>query len=169
MATGTLVNGATALNDTITLAKQSDTVLTLNTAAKYVEKNVQLTINAPAATPDFDGGALNNKSATATFTNATTSATDTSGVVIQAKGAAGRDAVLFNGALNGWVVKSDNAVASSAIASSEWNGTTYYLTGVELSAPATGTRAFSITVPNGNESPVSFTFTVDANGNTTIT
>ena len=165
MATGTLVNGATTLNDTITLAKQSDTVLTLNTAAKYVEKNVQLTINAPAASPSFDGGALNNKAATATFTNMTTSSTDTSGVAIQAAGAAGRDAVLYNGAVNGWVIASDNASASAAVSTENWTGTTYYATGVTLG----NGKTFDITVPNGANATVTFRFTVDANGNTTVT
>lgn len=168
MASGKLINGTT-LNETFELEKRTGTLLQLATLGNYVNKNIAVTISAPLATPAFDGGDLTNKAATATFTNATTSATDTSGVAIQAKGAAGRAAVQYNGAVDGWVSANDDAVASAAVASSEWNGTTYYLSGVELSAPATGTRAFSITVPNGDESPVSFTFTVDANGNTTIT
>lgn len=164
MASGTLINGAT-LNGTFTLNKQNNTLITLDTAGKYLQKAVQLTLNAQTASPSFDGGALNNKSATATFTNATTSATNTSGVAIQAKGAAGRDALLYNGAVEGWVSANDDAVASAAVASSEWNGTTYYLTGITLG----NSKTFDITVPNGASSPVTFRFAVDASGNTTVT
>lgn len=40
----TLINGDT-LYDTITIAKQSGTVVTLETSAKYIEKNIRLTLN----------------------------------------------------------------------------------------------------------------------------
>lgn len=163
MATGTLVNGET-LNGTFTLSKQNGTTITLNTQDKFNAKNVSLTFNAQSASPAFDGGALNNQSASAVFTNMTTSTTDTSGVVIATKGTAGRDAVLYNGAVNGWVSVADNTIASSAVNSTTWNGTTYYATGVTLSAG----KSFSVTVPNGDDSFVTFTFTVDANGNTTV-
>lgn len=45
---------------------------------------------------------------------------------------------------------------------------TYYIQGVTLTIPSSGTRQFDITVPNGN-STVTFHFSVDANGNTSIT
>ena len=164
MADGTLINGE-AWQGTFTLDKQNNTLLTLGTANKFISKLISLTLNARSATPAFDGGALNNKAATAAFTNMTTSSTDTSGVAIQAKGTAGRDAVLFNGAVDGWVTKSDNAEASGAVSASTWNGTTYYATGVTLG----NGKAFDITVPDGTNSTVTFHFSVDAEGNTTIT
>lgn len=164
MATGTLIND-TNYAGSFELGKRTGTLLTLQTLGQYLSKNVALTLSAQSATPAFDGGALNNKSATATFTNATTSTTNTSGVAIQAKGAAGRDALLYNGAVEGWVSANDNAVASAAVASSEWNGTTYYLTGVTLG----NSKTFDITVPNGASDPVTFRFIVDASGNTTVT
>lgn len=40
----TLINGDT-LHDTITIVKQSGTVVTLETGAKYIEKNIRLTLN----------------------------------------------------------------------------------------------------------------------------
>ena len=164
MLAETLINGDT-LNGTIQIGRQSGTPITLGTSQKYIQKNIVLNISAKPAAPSFDGGALNSKSASATFTNATTSATNTSGVAIQTKGTAGRDAVLYNGAVEGWVSKTDNATASAAIASSEWNGTTYYLTGITLG----NSKTFDITVPNGTSNPVTFRFTVDASGNTTVT
>lgn len=158
-----LTNGTT-LNDTINLIKQSGTLITLNTAQQYVEKNIALTIAATSATPQFNGGALNDKDATATFTNASTSLTNTSGIQIQTHGTASRDNVLYNGAVNGWVNVENNTIASPALTSSTWNGTTYYLTGVTL----TNGKSFNITVPNGDNDTVTLNFTVDANGNTTI-
>lgn len=167
-STGNLINGET-LYGSFELGKRTGTLLTLETLGKYLDQKIELSLSAQSASPSFDGGALNSKAATATFTNLTTSATNTSGVEIQAIGAAGRDAVLYDGAVNGWVAASDNDPVSAAVATESWNGTKYYVTGVTLATPTTGTHSFSITVPNGNESPVSFTFTVDANGNTTIT
>ena len=155
----------TNLTDTFELSKQTGSVITLQTNGCYVNGNIALTVNAKGASPAFDGGELNNKGASATFTNMTTSSSDTSGIAILAKGTAGRNAVLYNGAVNGWVSKSDNTSASAAVASSTWNGTTYYATGVTL----TNGKSFNITVPNGSSGTVTFHFSVDANGNTTIT
>ena len=152
-----------------TLTKQFGTVITLDTEGSYCNADIDITVNATAASPSFDGGALNNKAASATFTNASTSSTNTSGVSIQTKGSAGRDAVLYNGAVNGWVNASDNATALAAANSSEWNGAAYYLTGVTIEAPASGNRTFSVTVPNGGNGTITFNFTVDSDGNTTIT
>jgi len=97
-------------------------------------------MDVATAEPAFDGGALNNKGATAEFTNVTTSNTN-NGISVLAKGTAGRDAVLYNGAVEGWVSKEDNATASAAVASSTWNGTTYYITGVTVPVD----KPFSVT------------------------
>lgn len=158
-------SSSTPWNKTLTIEKQSGAKVTLATATKYVEEDIELTLNVKTAIPAFDGGELNNKTATATFTNMTTSSTNTSGVAILAKGTAGRNAVLYNGAVSGWVSQSDNASASAAIASSTWDGTTYYATGVTL----TNGKSFSVTVPNGANGNITFNFSVDADGNTTIT
>ena len=163
MADGTLVNGET-LHGTFTLDKQTGTTLQLNVRNNYVPKNVVLYLAAQLDEPAFDGGALTDKGASAVFTNLTTSSTNTSGIAIQAKGTAGRAAVLYNGAVNGWVSKADNTSVLAAESATTWGGTTYYATGVTL----TNGKAFDITVPNGN-STVTFHFAVDASGNTTIT
>jgi hypothetical protein len=47
--------------------------------------------------------------------------------------------------------------------------TTKYLSGVKLEAPASGTRSFTITVPNGSTTAfIDFVFTVDSSGNVTV-
>ena len=61
------------------------------------------------ANPAFDGGTLSGGS-TATFSNITTSNTN-NGILIQTKYTASRTAILYNGAVNGWVTKADNASA----------------------------------------------------------
>lgn len=155
----------TNLAGSIQLTQQAGTIVTLKTNDKYVDGDIALTLSAKTASPSFDGGELNNTSASATFTNMTTSNTDTSGIIILTEGTAGRDAVLYNGAVNGWVSKNDNTPALTAATSSTWNGTTYYATGVTL----TNGKSFSITVPNGSNGTITFNFSVDSNGNTTIT
>ena len=118
-----------ATSGTINVSQGS--IITLQTAGTYVPSNIELTMNVATANPAFDGGALNNKNATAEFTNITTSNTN-NGISILTKGTAGRDAVLYNGAVNGWVSKTDNTVASAAVDASTWNGTTYYITGINV-------------------------------------
>ena len=41
--------------------------------------------------------------------------------------------------------------------------------GIEILTPTSGTNSFYITVPNGSNDTVTFTFTVDSAGNTVIT
>lgn len=113
------------------------------TSAGYLPEN-EVIASMDTVTPVFKGGALNNKGASATGTNATLETTNNSGISILAKGTAGRDAVLYDGAVSGYVSASDNTVASAAVASSTWNGTTYYVK--------------NVTVPSGK------TFTVTNNG-----
>ena len=155
----------TSWNSSITINKQTGTKATLSTANTYVNKNIELVLNVKTASPTFSGGALNNKNASASFTNMTTSTENTSGVIISTKGTAGRDALIYDNSIDGWVSKSNNTVASNAISTSNWDGLTYYATGIIL----TNGKSFNITVPNGNEETITFHFSVDSNGNTTVT
>lgn len=127
-----------ATSGTINVSQGS--VVTLQTAGTYVPSNIELTMNVATASPVFDGGALNNKGATAAFTNVTTSSTN-NGISILAKGTAGRTAVQYNGAVNGWVSVANDTVASAAVSASTWNGTTYYITGINVPVD----KPFSIT------------------------
>ena len=118
------------------------------------------------ANPAFDGGALNSKAATATFTNVTTSTTN-NGISVLAKGTAGRDAVLYNGAVEGWVSKADNATASGSVSASTWNGTTYYITAITV--PVNKPFAITTTADTELDSTSTLTVTNNAFRNTTIT
>ena len=114
-----------------TISVSQGSVITLQTAGTYMPSNIELTMNVATATPAFDGGELTGKTASATFTNITTSDTN-NGISILTKGTAGRAAVLYNGAVNGWVSKADNDTASAAVSASTWDGTTYYVTGITV-------------------------------------
>ena len=131
-------------------------------------------MDVATANPAFDGGALTNKAATATFTNITTSDTD-NGISVLTKGTAGRAAVQYNGAVSGWVEKEDNNVASAAVAASTWDGTTYYITGVTVPTDKTFTvttqadtaldSTSTLTINNSANRQVSIT----NNGSTAVT
>ena len=153
------------LAGSVTVTKRTGTVVTFDTNTKYVPKNIALTIDAQAATPKFDGGGVTGTPSGA-YTNATISDTDTSGAKVVASAKYNRAAVLYNGAVDGWVNKSDNAATEVTALSNQTLGTpeTKYITGVDIKA----SKMFNITVPNGN-STVTLNFAVDANGNVLVT
>lgn len=161
------LNNDSSWTGTITLTKQSGTLLTLSTDDKYVDRDVELTLNATAATPSFSGGVASGNS----YVNATNASISTSvnnsGIVLESEYSYSTTAVSYDGNVNGWVTESDGTVIVSS-SSGSGNGTSYYLNGVTLTAPATGERTFTITVPNGTNDTITFTFNVDSNGNTTI-
>ena len=147
-----------------TITSGGGKTVTLDTDGKYVAKDIAITMVPQAATPKFDGGTLSG-SASGAYTNATTSTTDTSGVKVVANAKASRTAVLYNGAVNGWVNKADNAATEvTAISNQALTPETKYIIGVDIKA----SKNFNITVPNGTES-LTFNFAVDANGNVLVT
>ena len=155
------------LAGSITITKGNGTVVTFDTDTKYVPTDIALTINAQAATPKFDGGGVTGTPSGA-YTNATTSTTDTSGVKVVASAKYNRAAVLYNGAVNGWVNKADNAATEVTALSNQALGTpeTKYITGVSIGT----TKNFNITIPNGGTTPnLTLNFAVDSNGNVVVT
>lgn len=147
----------------IVLTQQNNTVIKLQTNTQYVTKNIELTVNAQTASPVFDGGAVSGAAAAA-YTNATTTSTNSSGVVVTASATASRAAVLYNGAVDGWVNKADNTTASAAVTNQALTSETKYIKGVNI----INEKNFDITVPNGALT-VTFNFAVDAEGNVLVT
>lgn len=159
----------TNLAETFELQQQSGTVLTLKTKETYVDDDIVLTLNAKAAAPTFSAAPTGSSTATSSTANISNS-TNKSGVSIQTKYAINSVGISYNSYANGWINKAANTpTGSSTTAKAATNGTVYYINGVTLTAPTTGTRSFEITVPNGTNNTVKFTFTIDSNGNTTIT
>lgn len=158
---------STNLTGTITVSKATGTKVTLDTDHKYLNKDIELTINAQTATPAFTGGGVSG-TASVSATNATISdSTNNSGVSIVASGSAIRAQVTYNGAVGGWVTKANGAEALAAGDATALTNKTYYINGVTLTKPSSGTRSFSITVPDGNNT-VTFVFSVDSSGNVII-
>lgn len=150
----------------IVLTKQFDTVLTLPLSGLYSDKNAEFTIEAASGVPTFSGGALTG-STTITGTSCDiSSSTNNSGISVAATCAVTRAEVDYASDVEGWLSceTGDTAYASGSqnIASG-----TYYINGVTLTAPASGSISFSITVPNGN-STTTFIFNVDSNGNVVV-
>ena len=81
--------------------------------------------------------------------------------MIQPSGLLNRAAV--NSIVSSGLVNND--VKLSNIINQQCNGNTQYLTGVTLTAG----KQFNVTVPNGENDTITFHFSVDENGNTTIT
>lgn len=112
---GTITNFDTDINDyTVGAAKATTTYIPITTA-----------------TPAFDGGALTVNSSLSYSSNVQHSTTN-NGISISSTGSASRAAVLYNGAVHGWVDKSDNATALAATSSNttQATATTEYITGI---------------------------------------
>ena len=168
MASNPYVNKVIYGSDTlIDLSEDTVTGAAMRSGYKAHDKSgAPITGTMSTVTPRFSGGTLNGSSATATLTNITTSQTDVSGVKLQANATATRATMLYSVSA-GYIASRTNATAMSSNTKS-WSGTTYYLSGVTLETPESGTREFSITVPNGDEGNITFRFVTDAGGNTTI-
>lgn len=121
------------------------------------------------ASPSFSGGALSGKNASASATNALISdTTNNSGIVIQASGTATRSAITYGSNTKGWIDKSSGDEAMPSGVAETWLGTSYYINGITIVSPESGTRTFAITLPNGENDTITLTVTVYANGDWSI-
>lgn len=92
------------------------------------------------ASPAFDGGGISGSVGSITGSNVTLSDTD-NGISVTAAASAARAAVLYNGAVNGYVIKADNAEALAATTSNTaLTGLTKYITSIYVPA----SKSFSI-------------------------
>lgn len=159
-----LVNSENALNSNFELSIATGLEpwkkIILNTKEKYLNKDIKLVFNHTFPNVSLSGGEisgiLNLNSANASFSDS-----NISGVMIQPSGLLNRatvNSVASDGLIN-------NDIGLSNIVNQQCNGNTQYLTGVTLTAG----KQFNITVPNGENDTITFHFSVDENGNTTIT
>ena len=115
------------------------------------------------ASPSFTGGTISG-TATATGDSCSISnSTNSSGISITATGVASRAAVVYNSAVSGWVEKSSNDNALSSVNDQNLTSTTYYINGVTLSAPSSGTRTFTVTTSDGVDS-LTTTYLINSDG-----
>ena len=124
------------------------------TSGEFTATNATTTVGANAssttyvkiktATPAFDGGAISGSVTDITGSNVTLSNSN-EGIAITSTASAGRAAVLYNGAVAGWVSKADNATALAATTSNtSLTSKTKYITAISL--PPTQTNNFTVTM-----------------------
>ena len=119
------------------------------------------------ATASFSGTNAVTPSASVSGSNVTLSNTD-NGIAVTATGGGTATASASANATSGGYIPNNATIASGSInAPSQTTTASSFISGVTLQAPQSGTRSFSVTVPNGN-STQTVTFTVDANGNVTV-
>ena len=107
-------------------------------------------------------------SASVTGTNVTLSNIN-NGVSITATGGGTASASVSAASTQaGYIPNNTTLDTQTVAASSQTTTATSYISGVTLTAPSSGTRTFSITVPNGNTT-ATFVFNVDSSGNVTVT
>lgn len=159
-----LVNSENALNSNfelgITTGLEPWKKIILNTKEKYLNKDIKLVFNHTLPNISLTGGGVSG-TLNLNSTNASFSDSDISGIMVQPSGLLNRAAVnlvTLDGLIN-------NNVGLSNIINQQCNGSSQYLTGVTLTAG----KQFNITVPNGENDTITFHFSVDENGNTTIT
>ena len=160
---GTEVTGniATITSSDVTI---SDGVVTVPVGyvATEIEKSIGQTVS-----PVFKGGALSGSGTLSGSGCSISSSTNNSGISISGSCSVTRANVVYDGAVAGIVTKNDGDVALAG-GSDSISISSYYINGVTLTAPSSGTRSFDITVPNGNGT-ITFTFTVDSSGNVVVT
>lgn len=121
------------------------------------------TIPAAAGTTTITGGTIKMNSPTTANVSFSTTAPTYSGIYIKAI-AAQSAAITASAKITtaGYTPTNDSFSTSTKTIST--SSRTYYITGVTLENNST----FDITIPNGAETPITLHFSVDGNGNTTI-
>ena len=120
-----------------------------------------------SATATVSGTNTVTPSASVSGSNITLSDTN-NGISITATGGGTASAsVTATGNQAGYAANGATLGSNTIAGTSQSTTASTYISGVNLTAPTTGTRSFAITIPNG-DSTQTFTFTVDASGNTTV-
>ena len=119
------------------------------------------------ATASFSGTNTVTPSASVSGTNVTLSNTD-NGISVTATGGGTASASVSATSQNAGYMPSNTQIGSGTInASNLTTSASSFISGVTLQKPQSGTRSFSVTVPNGN-STQTVTFTVDSSGNVLV-
>lgn len=147
--------------ETIILASEtSNPSVTISAGSK----TRYLTIAKAEGSNTITGGAVSCTYQTGTGVTLSNS-TNNSGVSVTFRGSRAVATATTSISTNGYISSTDTAFAGELAASTA--DTTYYINGVTITPPTTGTRTFAITVPNG-DSTVTFNFNVDSSGNVVI-
>lgn len=160
------ITATTSATSSITPTVSAGWVANGTAGSVTVSGSSELQMSSAAGSNTISGGAVSCSLNTSNNVVASTTDTYASGISIQFTGSRTAVSATAKVISAGFAALNDSfATASSAAASSP--SSTYYLQGVTLTKPSSGTRQFDITVPNGN-STITFHYVVDSNGNTTI-
>lgn len=161
-----------SLNGTVLIDVTADTVTAARLVSPYTAHKAdgtQITgsMGNAVGSNSISGGAVTCTNSGSANVSISTTDTYASGVSVTFTGS--RAAATATAAITTAGYAATNAnFATGTLAAGSANST-YYIQGITLTTPNSGTRQFDITVPNGEESPVTFHFSVDSSGNTTIT
>ncbi len=135
-----------------------------NTVIVTPNKTEDATIYIPAATTtsSFSGGKINftNNSSNIELVN---SDTDNNNIKVSLR--ATRAATSLTNTITAGYIPATAIAASYA---STYADGDYYVKGITLAKPTSGTATFYLTFPNGDDDTMTFHFEIDASGNVTI-
>ena len=120
------------------------------------------------ATATVSGTNTVTPSASVSGTNIVLSNTNNGISAIATGGGTASAAVIATGNNAGYAPSGTQLGTGTITASSSTTTASSYISGVILEAPSSGTRTFTITLPNGASDTITLTFTVDATGNWSI-
>lgn len=161
-----------SLNGTVLMDVTADTVTSerlLSTYTAHKADGTQITgnIGNAAGNNTISGGTVSCNRSGSTNITSSTSDTYTNGISLTFTG--GRAAATATAAVTTAGYAAINASFATANLAADTATSTYYIQGVTLTTPNSGTRQFDVTVPNGSSTTVTFHFVVDSSGNVTIT
>ena len=164
----TYFNSGTSSDKNVTLTPKYTNTAGYKAAVTTAENNGGVAYyKIKTASPTFSAAPTGGSTATSSDASISDS-TNNSGVTIQTKYSVNEATISYAAAETGWIDKAaSEATGSSTTAKSATDGTLYYINGVTMATPSSGTRTFTVTAPSGGTSHT-YTFTQDANGRTTI-
>ena len=149
-------------NDTVNAARL------LSSYTAHAADGIQITgtMGNAAGTNSITGGSVSCSKTNSNNVTMSTSDTYTNGVQMTFTGR--RAAATATAAITTAGYAATNAGFAVDHLGADSATSTYYIQGVTLTTPSSGTRQFDITVPNGSGGTVTIHFTVDSSGNTVI-
>ena len=164
----TYFNTGTAGSNSISIVPKATTTAGFIAAydSNHAVSGTTLYYTIITTTPSFSGGNLNNKAASAEFSSNIITTSSNNGIYFTARGTAGRAAVTYTNTA-GWLAAHSTATtASNAVSASTWDGTTYYISGINVPSA----KDFTITMlANTGADTSKLTITNNAYRNVEIT
>lgn len=161
----------TTLMDVTDKTVDAQYMLSTYTALKRDGTNVTGNIGTAAGTTTINGGSVSCSNVSGSNTNITLSNSNndyTNDISVVFKGH--REAITATtGITTAGYSGTNNNFSSNTINATDSTNSTYYVKGVSIPKKTNTTKQFDISVPNGDNNLITFHYSVDADGNTTIT